>query len=102
MPEFIATYDLKETTPSPHSKFLENAVKNKWQLWILGQTNFLYRLPNTTLIGTFADRNTAVAALEKTRADTQRDLGRTVTMEKWIVSDHSSATFVSDQSKPNK
>lgn len=97
MPNYIATYDLKETNPSPHWAFLSNAVKNKWLLWIRASDGKLYRLPNTTLIGTFATREAAGNALEKTRADTQAELGRAVTMPKWIVAEYSEARFNSDE-----
>jgi len=100
MPKFIATYDLEETTPSPHSTFLDQAAENGWQPWILGSNDNWYRLPNTTLIGTFADRKSAVAALKKTKADTQAVLGRTVTMVKWIVSDRGGSSFDSDERQP--
>jgi len=97
MPSFIACYDLKETNPSPHTKFLEKALANKWFLWIRASNGKAYRLPNTTLIGIFATRDAAVAALEKTRADTQAELGRTVTMPKWIVALYDGAQFDSDE-----
>ncbi len=100
MATFIASYDLKETNPSPHSKFLEHARNNGWQLWILSSANEWYRLPNTTLVGTFANEDAAVAALKKTRTDTQSELGRTVTMEKWIVAEYGAASFDSDVHQP--
>lgn len=100
MAAFIATYDLKETNPGPHSEFLEQAKKNGWKLWILSSDNEWYRLPNTTLIGSFDDREAAVAALKKTRADTQRELGIPVTMEKWIVAERGGSTFDGDIHQP--
>lgn len=30
MPKFIASYDLKETTPDPHEDFLINAIACGW------------------------------------------------------------------------
>jgi hypothetical protein len=61
------------------------------------QRKCLYRLPNTTLEGTFTDLQAAVSALETTRASTERELGRVVTMSKWIVADYGTARFHSDE-----
>jgi hypothetical protein len=96
MPTYIASYDLKETSPDPHSKFLEQAVAHNWKLWILATNGIWYRLPNTTLQGTFADMTAAERALENTRAATQAAMGRTVTMNKWIVVEYSDSRFDSD------
>ncbi|MHC1548794.1 hypothetical protein [Phyllobacterium sp. K27] len=102
MPKFIATYDLRETNPSPHSTFLDQATKNGWALWILSDKDEWYRLPNTTLVGVFDNRPAAVAALKATRSATEKTLGRDVTMEKWIVTDYSGSTFDSDVHQPKK
>ena len=96
MATFIASYDLKETNPDPHSTFLKKAVEKGWLLWILSSNDLWYRLPNTTLVGTFQNQQTAVAALEATREATEREMGRTVTMEKWIVAQYDVANFNSD------
>jgi preprotein translocase subunit Sec63 len=96
MPKFIASYDLKETYPDPHSPFLQKAEAAGWALWILSGNQKWYRLPNTTLVGEFADKDTAVNALKQARSDTQQEIGTTVTMPKWIVAEYSTATFISD------
>jgi|ERR1700722_946888 hypothetical protein len=97
MPTYLASYDLKEAYPDPHPIFLKHAVNHGWRLWILSSENVWYRLPNTTLEGTFTDLQAAVSALEATRATTERELGRVVTMSKWIVADYGSARFNSDE-----
>lgn len=102
MAKFLATYDLKETNPSPHSKFLENAPKNGWQLWVLSSGNEWYRLPNTTLAGEFPTMDAAETALKKVRADTEAALGKTVTMEKWIITERGTSRFDADVHQPNK
>jgi hypothetical protein len=96
MPSFIATYDLKETNPDPHSKFLAQARNHGWNYWILSSNGFWYRLPNTTLEGTFDNLEVAVRALQSTRDATQAEMGIPVTMEKWIVAQHVGARFDSD------
>jgi hypothetical protein len=95
MPRFLATYDLKETKPDPHETFLEAAKPYGWEPWIKGSDKW-YRLPNTTLWGTFDDKEKAIAALKATRADTEKEIGIKVTMEKWIVVQYSDSSFVSD------
>ncbi len=97
MPTYIASYDVKETNPDPHSAFLKQAVAHGWRLWILSSENVWYRLPNTTLEGTFASLAEAESALKSTRAATELEMGRTVTMNKWIVAEYSNARFNSDE-----
>jgi hypothetical protein len=97
MPTYLASYDLNETNPDPHSTFLKQAVAHNWKLWILGGNNVWYRLPNTTLVGTFESLAAAETALEATRAATQNEMGRTVTMSKWIVVDYQNGRFNSDE-----
>lgn len=100
MAKYIASYDLRETSPSPHAEFLEQAKAKGWRLWILSGKNERYRLPNTTLDGDFADREAAVAALKATRTATEAKLGRPVVMEKWIVAERNGASFDSDVHQP--
>jgi hypothetical protein len=102
MSTYLATYDLRETNPSPHSEFLSQAKELGWQLWILSSKNEWYRLPNTTLVGTFDNMEAAVDALKKTRAATESALGRTVTMEKWIITERGASRFDSDEHQPKK
>jgi len=97
MPTFIASYDLKETRPDPHQVFIEKAEKRGWSVWIKSSDDKWYRLPNTTLEGTFDTREEAAAALKATRADTEEEIGIRVTMEKWIVAQYSGASFNSDE-----
>ena len=99
MPMFIVSYDLKETDPDPHQTFLEKAKEHGWKLWIKGKSGTSYRLPNTTLEGSFDTRAEAVTALKATRNDTAEELGIKVTMEKWIVAEYSGSTFDSDKKK---
>jgi hypothetical protein len=101
MPTFIATYDLKETNPDPHSTFLAQSRKHGWNYWILSSANTWYRLPNTTLQGIFDNQDAAVAALKATRAATEKEMNKVVTMEKWIVAAYSTSNFGSDVTQAN-
>ena len=96
MPTFIATYDLKETNPDPHSKFLAQARNYGWNYWILSSDNVWYRLPNTTLDGTFETMEAAENALLATRAATEAEMGRPVTLQKWIIAQRDGSRFNSD------
>lgn len=102
MPTFIVSYDLRNTTPDPHSKFLEVAGKKGWLAWILSSDNVWYRLPNTTLVGDFTTQEDAVRALESTRSTTASEIGGQVILEKWIVAQYGSARFDSDVKQPKR
>ncbi|WP_156944758.1 hypothetical protein [Bradyrhizobium sp. Ec3.3] len=85
MPRFIASCDLKETKPDAHENFVVNAIEHGWSPWILDHNDALFTLPNTTLQGSFVDLTQAVAALNATRAETEKELGIKVIMEQWLV-----------------
>ncbi|MCP3468292.1 MULTISPECIES: hypothetical protein [unclassified Bradyrhizobium] len=86
MPRFIASYDLNETKPDAHEKLINKAIEHGWPPWVLDHEHTsLFTLPNATLQGSFVDQTQAVAALNATRAETGKDLGTKVIMEKWIV-----------------
>lgn len=95
MPNYIASYDLTNTSPTPYAEFTKQAEARGWGTWITVDGGVRYKLPNTTLYGSYPDRDAAVRALEETRAATQRALGKCI-MEKWIVSDSPQATLNSD------
>ncbi|WFU39864.1 hypothetical protein QA640_36935 [Bradyrhizobium sp. CB82] len=97
MPAYLASYDLKETKPDPHPTFLKQAAAQGWKLWILGSNNVRYRLPNTTLIGTFDNLAVAEARLEAARLATENEMGGNVTTSKWIVAEYGPARFHADE-----
>jgi hypothetical protein len=96
MPRFIASYDLNEQN-SPHYEFLEAAKKHGWEPWILSSNNKWYRLPNTTLAGSFDNQEAAVSAFKAIKPSAEAELGSSITLEKWIVANYSESTFISDQ-----
>lgn len=96
MTTFVATYDLKETTPRPHTEFINQAGKLGWSTWILSEAGTWYRLPNTTLVGDFADLAAAERAFLATRSATQAVLGGNVILEKWIIAVRGACRFASD------
>ena len=96
MASFIAAYDLGEAH-SPHSAFLKAAKNLGWEPWIQASSDKWYRLPNTTLKGTFSTTDAAVTAFKGIKAPAERDLGYSITIEKWIVAEYTTARFNSDE-----
>lgn len=63
MPEFVATYDIRETKPAPHSRFIELANDRGWYRLVIDSTTAEIRgLPNTTLAKTADTMRVAVAS----------------------------------------
>lgn len=96
MPKYIACYDLEDVSPSPYSTFLTAAVVKGWNLRIEGGDGKKYRLPNTTLVGTFDSRDAAVQALKDAHAAAEREIKRSFNRPKWIVATYTDSTFNSD------
>lgn len=97
MARFIAAFDLKESTA--YAAFLTQARELGWSDLIKTDNGRWYRLPNTTLAGTFDHRDAAGAALKATRAATERALGRPVMMPRWIVAEFGEAALDTDNIK---
>lgn len=83
MPRYLISYDLKSSEPSPHRPLLD-AAEGQDLLYVLHATE-LYRLPNTTLWGIFADKKAARDAFERAIADAERVIGRKITLEKRVI-----------------
>lgn len=96
MPKYIACYDLENVSPSPYSAFLTAAVMKGWSLRIEGADGNKYRLPNTTLIGSFDSRDAAVQALKEAHAAAEKEIEKSFKRPKWIVASYTDATFYSD------
>ncbi|MFU0503642.1 hypothetical protein [Pseudaminobacter sp. NGMCC 1.201702] len=93
MTDYIITYDLTRTNHEPHSTMLE-AEERGWSRWIWGpQSKKWFRRPNTTLVGVFADRDTAKRAFDDAVAATSQEIGRKVTVEKFILASYSGELF---------
>ncbi|MTH62184.1 hypothetical protein [Paracoccus litorisediminis] len=99
MPQFLASYDLTNTFPSPYAPFIEQTIPRGWSPWIPVQNGQAYRLPNTTVQGDFPTLEAAVAELEAARAATARAIGKIVEMPKWIVTEASNAIVASDEQR---
>ena len=99
MATFIATYDLKWSQTTPYSEFKEQAQKLGWASWILAGNRKWYKLPNTTLEGTFASMEAAEKAFLAIAGATAAATGRIVEVEKWIIAEYSSARFNSNEQR---
>lgn len=98
MPDFIVSYDLKETHPDPHAEFVKQAEKKGWSTWVRGATGVTYKLPNTTIEATFQTRDLAEASFLSI-APATRSAGFNVVVAKWILADSTYARFASDKTK---
>jgi hypothetical protein len=96
MTDYVITYDLKRTNPDPHSELLKQSEKVGLKAWILASNGYWYRLPNTTLVGSFVDRATAKAAFDAAVAATALEITIPVTVEKWVLVAYSDSLFNSD------
>ncbi len=96
MPDFLMSYDLRRTDPPPHAEFLKQATLQGWKVWILGSNDYWYHLPNTTLEGTFANRDNAKIAFDRAVDATAAVIKVPVTVEKFILVAYSQALFNSD------
>jgi hypothetical protein len=99
MPAFIATYDLNESN-SPHFAFLQAAEELGWVTWIRSSKPDWNRLPNTTLRAEFGTLDEAVKSFKSIKPEAEKTLRSTITVEKWIVVQYSTARFISDETQP--
>lgn len=98
MTDFIITYDLTRTNPEPYGTLLDEAETRGWSRWVWGaQSQKWFRLPNTTLIGEFADRSAAKKAFDDAVSATGTQIGRKVTVEKFFLASYSGSLFSSDE-----
>ncbi|ASS57594.1 hypothetical protein [Rhizobium leguminosarum] len=96
MARYIAVYDIAETYPDPHSEFITQAEKLGWVTWVWAPARQKwYKLPNTTLIGEFADRDAAKAAFNDAAKAARAEVGK-LTIEKYFIADYGAGAFDSD------
>lgn len=100
MTRYLISYDLKKTNPQPYEEVLEQAAKVGWTVWIFAPNkNKWYRLPNTTLVGEFDNRDAAKKAFDTAIQGAAKSLGISITVEKYFLADYSGAQFDSDVSQ---
>ncbi|AMS43417.1 hypothetical protein [Aminobacter aminovorans] len=98
MANYIAVYDLEDMTPSPYSRFIEQAEKQGWSAFIWGETSKKWlRLPNTTLIGEFSDGASAKKAFDDARGAAEKLLGRKIKVEKHLIATYAATSYSSDE-----
>jgi hypothetical protein len=94
---YLATYDLKRTMPDPYGPFLSAAGRHGWYTWIFDDSSGRpYKLPNTTIQGTFADYGAAARAFDSALQEAALQIGRDITVEKYIIAERGGARFYSD------
>ena len=82
MANFVATYDLKWSQTTPYTEFKDQAQKLGWNSWILAGNGKWYKLPNTTLVGTFVNMEAAEKAFLAIAGATAAATGKVVDVEK--------------------
>lgn len=97
MPDFAATYDLKSFSDTPYSEFKNQADKLGWKSWVLAGNGTWYRLPNTALVGSFADMAAAEAAFKAISGSTSAATGKVVMVEKWFICQCPTLLVASDE-----
>lgn len=102
MPNYVASYSLKETTPKPNGPFLLQAGKHGWANSILSRTNIWHKLPGTTLIGMFDDIDVALKAFDAAAAAASAQLKSTLVVEKVIIVEYSKSKVRSNEKQPKK
>src|SRR4051794_15159437 len=101
MPRFIATYDLEKTTPAPHEAFAAEARKRGWKRWRKVE-NVWKKLPNTTLIGHFDNRDEADKAFDEALLATRQKIKGTVNLEKQYIASIQNGMILSDETSPTE
>ena len=99
MAEYLITYDLKKTDPSPYRIFLDECEKEDL-LYIYKGSSSLLRLPNSTVWGNFTNKTAARSAFSRAQAAAEKALGRKIILEKRVITKIDDAFFLSDKSKP--
>ena len=99
MPRFVVTYDLRQSAPKPHAKFLEFATEAGWATWVRGGGKW-HKLPNTTLEGQFDTIEDALAAFDTAVRLTEAELGVTKILEKIFIVSHETGRIRSNVKKP--
>jgi hypothetical protein len=101
MATFIATYDLNDKN-NPHSSYLAAAIASGWSQWVEMKSGKWRKLPNTTIIGIFKDSEAALASFKSIKPSAEKLLGKTITVEKYFLTQYSSATVDSDEEKSSR
>lgn len=98
---YVMSYDIKKTIPDPYGEFLNRADKLGWKVWVWAPSvKRWYRLPNTTLVGEFTNRDAAAIAFDNAVSNTSAALGIPVTVEKFFLAAYSESFFDSDVTAP--
>lgn len=98
MADYLITYDIKAGSPDPHKPFL-TAAEKEGLLYVRKGTNFVNRLPNTTVWGVFASKEKAGEAFDRALRATSAKIGKTVTLEKRCITEMSNTLVTSDRRK---
>jgi hypothetical protein len=97
VPQFIACYDLQAAS-DPWDEFLDQAEQLGWVRYIWGPKNAKWlRLPNTTVVGDFADSASARNAFNKAIAAAEAKIGCNIKVTKHLIGTFAETNFASDE-----
>src|SRR5690349_4524900 len=102
MPNYVASYSLKETNPKPDAPFLAQANKLGWTHRILSRANVWHGLPSATLIGTFDDIDSALKAFDAAATAASTVTTTPVVVEKVIIAEYLKSKVRSNEKQPKK
>jgi hypothetical protein len=101
MPDFLITYDLQDAPSGksdPHKPFL-TAAQKEGLLYVWKGKNYVSRLPNTTVWGTFANIEAADAAFQRALTAASKQVGYGIVREKKATASMERANVMSDVRK---
>lgn len=99
MATFDVTYDLKWAQDTPYAEFKNQAEKLGWTSWVLAGNGIRYKLPNTSLVGTFNDITAAEKAFLAVAGATSAATGKVVIVEKWFLAECPTWRVVSNETR---
>jgi hypothetical protein len=102
MPNYVASYSLKETNPKPHATFLKHATRLGWAHSILSRTNIWHKLPGATLIGKFDDIDIALKSFDAAATAASAELKSPIVVEKLIIAEYLKSRLRSNEKQPKK
>ncbi|QQM29630.1 hypothetical protein JET14_15135 [Martelella lutilitoris] len=98
MADYLVTYDFKDSASKQWEEFVKCAELEGF-IYVYNVGEELARLTNTTLWGEFENKTAAKAAFERAQAAAGKKIGRTITLEKRVITKMADVFVRSDKKK---